>query len=145
MLLGGNDNVDMTRNGRFYAVGTPEWQTEYARRVAVVMRTMIDLGVQRVYWSGPPTAADPDANRQFGAVNAAVARAATAVPGVRFVDLYGGTAVDGGYSDEVEIDGRTVDARMRDGVHWTWKGAVQPARLLLQAVEADFGPLGGLR
>jgi hypothetical protein len=34
-----------------------------------------------------------------------------------------------------------VLARQPDGVHFTYEGAVQPARLLLDAISPAYGPL----
>jgi hypothetical protein len=141
VVLGGNDDQEMRRGGTIYRRGTDAWQTEYARRVAVVMKAMVDAGVQRVYWSGPPTTRNSVDNGLNSRLNQAVARAARVIPGARFVDLFHGTAVDGEYAEYVTIDGERVDARQSDALHWTWRGAVQPMRLVLAALEADWGPL----
>ncbi len=140
-VLGGNDLQDMRRNGKAYRAGTPEWQTEYARRVAVVMKAMTDAGVQRVLWSGPPTSRSAADTRSFRDLNDAVARAAKVIPGAVFVDLFAGTAVEGAYADTVTIGGQRVDSRQSDGLHWTWRGAAQPAALVLAALQREWGPI----
>ncbi|TAK70684.1 MAG: DUF459 domain-containing protein [Actinomycetota bacterium] len=139
LVLGGNDRTEMTKDGQPLRLGTAAWDTEYARRVAVVMASVREAGVERVYWAGPPTARDDAWDSAYAAVNTAIARAAAAVPGARYVDLYHGTAVDGRYSDTVTLDGTTLNARQADGIHWTFAAAKQPARLVLAAVADDYG------
>jgi hypothetical protein len=142
VVLGGNDVQDMRRNGKTYRPGTPEWQTEYARRVAVVMKAMTDAGVQRVLWSGPPTSRSGADTRSFRQLNDAVARAARVIPGAVFVDLFAGTSVGGAYADPMTVGGQRVDVRQADGLHWTWRGAAQPAALEVAALQREWGPLG---
>ncbi len=139
MILGGNDGWNLVHEGRLYGPNSDEWQLEYAKRVVVVMKELSQGGRRHVYWSGPPTAQDPRWNRIFSRQNDAIAQAASLVPGVTYVDLYRGTAVDGRYADYVTIDGATVRARQRDGIHWSAEGARQPAELILAAIRADAG------
>ncbi len=139
MIIGGNDGWPMDlRNGNKAWVGGNAWLDEYARRAAAVMKTFQGEG-RTVYWSGPPTARDPKWDRIYQSINRAVDAAAEALPGVRYVDLYGSTAVGGGYSTYVRDEGKKVKARQPDGVHWTLDGAVLPARLLVEQLEADSG------
>ena len=55
-LYGGNDGFNVEAGGQLYGPHDPEWQTEYARRVAVVMRELSQNGKRPVYWVPPPTA-----------------------------------------------------------------------------------------
>src|SRR5918999_1502019 len=127
--------------GELYGPHDPEWLTEYARRVAVVMRELSQNGRRPVYWVPPPTARDDEFNAIYGAQNRAVEQAAKAVRGARYVDVY--STINGGkYSDELRIDGRRVLARQSDGVHFTREGAVVPTRLILRAMARDYPALG---
>ncbi len=142
MVLGGNDGWNMTGpDGKRLNWGTQPWIDEYARRVAVVMQSYAAGGVRQVYWSGPPMARDDKFNGIYAQINQAVARAAQAIPGAHFVDLYATTAVNGAYSDFASIDGHNVLARQPDGVHFSYDGAVQPARILLDAMSPAYGAL----
>ena len=87
MVMGANDGFNVTVDGR-YGPFTPEWETEYARRTAVVMRELGSRGRRPVYWAPPPTARDEEFNRIYRVQNFAVARAAGAVPGARYVNFY---------------------------------------------------------
>lgn len=138
MLVGGNDRNDMTVRGRTLVAGSQAWADEYERRARVVMRTMMQEGVQRVFWSGPPTARDRTWNEVYADVNAALGRAAAAVPGVEYVDLYDEAQP---FSMQATIDGEQVQARQRDGIHWTYPGALAPARVQIEALQRVYGDL----
>jgi uncharacterized protein len=141
MAIGDNDGFNVqTPDGSLYNPGDPGWETEFARRVAVVGNVLSSGGKRPVYWVPPPTARDPEFNRIFGIQNRAVERATDAVPALRYVDVYS-TLSGGRYSDELRIDGRRVLARQADGIHFTRDGAVAPARLILDAMAEDFPAL----
>ena len=71
-----------------------------------------------------------------------MARAAEAVPGARYVDIF--NTVDGGRFKAIsKIDGERVISRQADGVHFTRDGAVVPARLVLRAMARDYPALAG--
>jgi hypothetical protein len=143
MAIGGNDGFNVqTSDGSLYNPGEPGWETEFARRVAVVSSVLSGDGERPVYWVPPPTARDPDFNEIFASQNRAVERATEAVPALRYVDVYS-TLNRGRYSDELRIDGRRVLARQPDGIHFTLEGAVAAARLILASMAEDFPALRG--
>jgi hypothetical protein len=137
MVMGGNDGFNVLHEGTLYGPDDPNWQLEYARRAAVVMRELSPNGERPVYWVPPPTARDPKFNEIYATQNRAVEQAAAAVDGARYVDIYS-TINRGRYSDELKIDGRRVLARQSDGVHFSREGAVVPARLILRAMAKDY-------
>ncbi len=141
MAIGGNDGFNVEAGGQLYGPSDPEWQTEFARRVAVVAEEFGADGERPVYWVPPPTARDEEKNEIYAAQNRAVEQAARAVPGLRYVDVYS-TLNGGKYSDSLKIDGRKVLARQPDGVHFTREGSVAPARLLLEQMAKDYPDLG---
>jgi hypothetical protein len=142
MVIGGNDGFNVLSNGQLYGPDTPQWQLEYARRAAVVMRELGSNGKRPVYWVPPPTVRDPEFNDIFASQNKGVEQAAAAVPGARYVDIHS-TINHGRYSDVLKIDGRRVLARQADGVHFSRAGAVVPARLILGAMAKDYRVLRG--
>lgn len=141
VVLGGNDGWNMTHDGKYLPWGSQGWITEYARRVAVVARTFLDHGAQRVYWAGPPTAASAKWNGIFRDLNEAVAMAVRATPGARYVNLYQGTAVNGRYTQVMTIDGKRVNTRQSDGIHFSLAGSQLPAELFLASLQREYGPL----
>jgi uncharacterized protein len=142
MVIGGNDGFNVLVGDQLYGWQEPEWQTEYARRAAVVMRELGSDGKRPVYWVPPPTARDDEQNAIYETQNGAVAEAAKAVAGARYVDIFN-TINDGEYSDELRIDGDRVLARQSDGIHFTREGAVVPVRLILRAMARDYEALRG--
>jgi hypothetical protein len=141
MAIGDNDGFNVqTPDGSLYNPGDPGWETEFARRVAVVSSVLSSGGKRPVYWVPPPTARDPRFNDIFRIQNRAAERATKAVPALRYVDVYF-TLNGGRYSDDLRIDGRRVLARQPDGIHFTRDGAVAPARLILDAMAEDFPAL----
>jgi uncharacterized protein len=142
MLIGANDGFNVDVDGELFAPGTPEWETEFARRVAVVMETLSGDGERPVYWVPPPTARDQTYNEIYRSQNRAVKRAAESVEGARYVDIFS-TINDGEYSDQIEVDGRRVLGRQSDGIHFNREGAQVPAELVLAAMARDYPELGG--
>src|SRR5919108_310809 len=81
MAIGGNDGFNVqTREGSLYDPGDAGWETEYARRVAVVSSVLSGGGERPVYWVPPPTARDREFNEIFRSQNRAVKRATESVP-----------------------------------------------------------------
>ncbi|HEV2874373.1 MAG TPA: GDSL-type esterase/lipase family protein [Thermoleophilaceae bacterium] len=140
MVIGGNDGFNVLVGDQLYGWRDPEWQVEYARRAAVVMRELGSEGERPVYWLPPPTARDEEQNAIYETQNKAVEDAAAAVPGARYVDIFN-TINDGVYSDELRIDGDRVLARQSDGIHFTREGAEVPVRLILRAMARDYEAL----
>jgi uncharacterized protein len=140
MVIGGNDGFNVLVGDQLYGWRDQEWEVEYARRAAVVMRALGSAGERPVYWLPPPTARDSGQNAIYATQNRAVDDAAAAVPGARYVDIFN-TINDGEYSDELTIDGKRVLARQPDGIHFTREGAVVPARLILRSMARDYRAL----
>jgi uncharacterized protein len=143
MAIGDNDGFNVqTADGSLYNPGEEGWETEFARRIAVVASVLSGDGDRPVYWVPPPTARDPEFNDIYASQNRAAERAAQATSSLRYVDIYS-TLNRGRYSDTLKIDGRQVLARQPDGVHFTREGAVAPVRLILAAMAEDFPALRG--
>lgn len=140
MAIGGNDGFNVEAGGNLYGPFDPEWQTEFARRVAVVAKTLSGDGKRPVYWVPPPTARDSEFNEIYAIQNKAVEQAVAAVPSLRYVDIYS-TLSNGKYSDDLKIDGQRVLARQPDGIHFSRDGAIAPARLVLEAMAEDYPAL----
>lgn len=141
MLIGANDGFNVDVGGAAYAPGTPQWEDEFARRVAVVLQTLGEDGERPVYWVPPPTARDPELSDIYASQNRAVERAVESVEGARYIDVF--STINGGeYTDRVRIDGRKVLGRQSDGIHFNRDGALIPAQRILDAMARDFPALG---
>ena len=123
MLMGGNDGFNVEVDGESYGPFTPEWETEYARRAAVVMRELSGNGKRPVYWAPSPTARDEEFNRIYRIQNFAVERAAAPCRAhATWTSRRRSAAAATGRSRE--IHGRRVISRQADGVHFTREGAL---------------------
>src|ERR671919_1985753 len=76
MVIGGNDGLNVLADGQLYGWQDPQWQVEYARRAAVVMREIGSDGKRPVYWVPPPTARDDEQNAIYETQNRAIEAAA---------------------------------------------------------------------
>ena len=137
-MIGGNDAQNMSVGGRILEAGSTEWAAEYERRAAAVM-TAFARADRRVYWIGMPIARSDRHTRVFQVANAAVQRAASRVPGVRYVDIWAMYAPNGRYQDSFANEFGTVE-RMRssDGIHLSVAGAAYLARRMLKVLDADW-------
>ena len=143
MAIGGNDGFNVqTSDGSLYDPGEPGWETEFARRVAVVSTVLSGDGERPVYWVPPPTARDPDFNEIYATQNRAVERATEAVPALRYVDVYStlnaaGTATSCGSTDAGCSPASPTACTSRARARW------RPVRLILAAMAEDFPALRG--
>ncbi len=140
MAIGGNDGFNVEVDGQLYGPGTPEWQTEFARRVAVVPRRSGATESARCTGCRHPPHRDSEQNGIYASQNRAVEEAEAAVAGLRYVDVFS-TLGGGKYSDDLKIDGRRVLARQPDGIHFSRDGAIAPARLVLEEMAEDYPAL----
>lgn len=137
MVLGANDGWPISGAD----AGSDKWVEAYARRVEAVTNDFLAGDPQRrVYWVGPPIPRSQPWIHIFDRINQAVREAVPNVPGLRYVDVATPTSVDGSYTDYLtDTDGKKVLARQRDGIHYSWPGSVFPARIILSALQTEYG------
>lgn len=140
VAMGGNDGQGIRLpGGTVLPDGSPEWASEYQRRAGIVMRALTAAGARRVYWVSMPVARSARLARDYAQLNRAVSAAATAVPGVRSVDITGRLSADGRYAAYLPNDaGRTVLARARDGIHLTRDGARIATTVIARVLREDW-------
>jgi uncharacterized protein len=144
MVVGANDGWPMRVNGRAIpAVASSAWLGEYARRIVTVEKAFtVGSPWRQVLWVGPPVARSVTWAHIFARLNSAARFAAPLVPGGQYLNIAGPTSADGRYTDYLSNPGgRPVLAREPDGIHFTYDGSLFPARIILNALEADFGGL----
>ena len=142
MAIGDNDGFNVqTPDGSLYDPGDPGWETEFARRVAVVSSVLSSGREAAGVLGAAADRARPEVQRDLRRARTAPSSGPRRpCPALRYVDVYS-TLDRGRYSDELKIDGRRVLARQPDGIHFTRDGAVAPARLILDAMAEDFPAL----
>jgi hypothetical protein len=141
-IIGTNDtpavnNVDANHDGE------PDWETTYRRKVDKMMDTFVGKGPtpRTVYWLGAPTLGTESMNRGAKAIDALVsAEALKRGTNVVFVDTYRlFSNSSGNYSrDIVDENGKTIEARISDGVHFTADGAAYLARAVFALLDARW-------
>ena len=137
--IGANDGFPMkTPSGASAACCGAAWVAEYARRVRSMMRSYRRGGRSLVYWMTLPAPRGANFARVFGAVNAAIRRAASrAGGGVRVIELGRVFTPGGRFRQSITHNGRTVDARQPDGVHLSTPGARIAASIVIARLRAD--------
>jgi hypothetical protein len=138
LAFGANDDQDMqSPEGVRLAYGTPEWEAEYTRRVALTMDVAAQDG-RSVVWLGLPAV---NRERLEGArriINRIGQEQAELRPAVTFVDLGETISPNGVFELNVPgPGGAPVRARAEDGVHISIAGGelVAPELLAAFAVE----------
>lgn len=136
VMFGANDGQNIAVRGKVLAFGTPEWEQEYARRVAAVMDILTGDG-RHLYWAGQPVARASDFDAKMQVLNAVYAAQAEGRPDVTYIDtrpLFAGP--DGGYAAYLEDDdGQSVLMRQQDGVHLTRAGGERLATVLMDSLD----------
>jgi lysophospholipase L1-like esterase len=121
-----------------------DWAAVYASRVQLMMDTYRQGGEARVYWLTLPAPRDDDRQEIARVVNEAIAVAAQPYRvHVRILDMVELFTPGGEYRDSMEIDGEDKIVREADGVHLNGEGAELAAETVLDAINDDFGDLGG--
>jgi hypothetical protein len=134
MFIGANDGFPMAGTACCGAA----WIREYARRARRMMRAYARGGRARVLWLLLPAPRAGFFREIFPAVNAALRRAARGrEDDVRLVDLAEFFTPGGRYRESMEVGGRVVRVRQRDGVHLNAAGASLAANLVIAALRAD--------
>ncbi len=122
--------------------GVPDWQAYYRAKVDRMMDLMVGPNHRTVFWLGPPTIGSSDSmNRGALAIGQLMQQeAAKRAPYVAYIDTYKLFATkDGNYSrDIVDENGKTIEARIGDGVHFTEDGAQYLARAVFALIDARW-------
>ena len=139
-IIGTNDtpivnNVDANHDG------VPDWEPAYRVKVARMMDLLVGPNHRTVFWLGPPTLPDSGMNRGALAMGQVMREeAAKRSADVVYLDtfkLFQGA--DGGWSRQVVDDqGKTITARIPDGVHFTEDGAQYLARQVFKLIDARW-------
>jgi hypothetical protein len=122
--------------------GVPDWEATYRMKVAKMMDLLVGGAKHRtVFWLGPPTLPDEGMNR--GAVEMSRVmqdEAAKRAGDVVFLDTYRLFADgDGNWSRQItDEQGRTITARIGDGVHFTQSGAAYLARAVVSLLDTRW-------
>ena len=142
LTIGSNDDQTLTGEGGVGPLGSPEWDTEYRRRVGGLMDSVTANGETTLFWVGiPPMRNTERYETRYRHINDIVKSEAEKRPGrVVWVDTAAVLSpFGGGYADYLENpDGSVVQVRAGDGIHFTRAGGDRIAEEVLAAMRATF-------
>lgn len=139
VMVGEDDRVLLKAStGRKVAILSPEWRTEYARRLDKVMKAL-KVKNAGIYWAGLPNLARADANEQASGMNEVI-RERAYQNGFRYIDTYAGfTDESGAYSAYgPDLAGKIRVLRQGDGVHFTDAGNRKLAHFVEKEMRRDL-------
>ncbi len=138
--FGANDHQGVRTPDGWLAFRTDAWAAEYRARVDAVM-TLLERQAARVYWLGQPIARDDGYSARLEVLNALYAEVASRHPQVEFIPIWALLATaDGTYASHLpDAFGREVRVRADDGIHLSRAGGDLVAKVVLDAVVADWG------
>ena len=137
MMIGANDGYAMLDDrGREVACCRRAWVDAYSRSVSQMMGAYTRKG-RYVYWLTLPAPRDDARFKIFAAVNAGLDRAVRRVERARVVDLVAVFTPGYRYRRTIEVDGKQVVVRERDGIHLNARGGAIAARHVRRAMAAD--------
>jgi hypothetical protein len=136
--LGSNDSQELRRGSFRFAFGTPDWQTEYAKRIDALIAVTRSRSAA-IYWVGPPPMAAPQYDLSIAAV-AALIKQRVEIAGLRYIDIRTTfSAPDGSYTDRGPDEAGVVRRlRARDGVHFLRAGNNRLGQIVLAVIKADI-------
>ncbi|GGA98526.1 hypothetical protein GCM10011491_28490 [Brucella endophytica] len=138
VMIGANDRQPMAVDGVTYAPRTPQWTTEYTRRVDNFVNTVKSAGYPLI-WVGQPPFKLRSLSQDMLALNE-IYQTATEKAGGNFADVWDGFVDENGnfVLSGVDINGQTARLRANDGINITRAGkrklafyAEKPLRQLL--------------
>ena len=142
LTIGSNDDQTLTGEGGVGPLGSPQWQTEYRRRVGGLMDSVTGNGTTTLFWVGiPPMANTERFETRYRLINSIVKSEAEKRPGkVVWVDTEAVLSpFGGGYAAYLENpDGTLVQVRTGDGIHFTRAGGDRIAAAVLAAMRKAF-------
>jgi hypothetical protein len=139
VMVGEDDRVPLkSSSGRKVAIGTPEWKTEYTRRIDRLMKAVKRKNAS-VYWVGLPNFAHSDANEQAQLMNDII-RERAYLNSFKYIDAFGGFSDEtGGYSAYgPDLAGKIRVLREGDGVHFTDAGNRKLAHFVEKELRHDL-------
>jgi uncharacterized protein len=141
-IIGANDSPIVNKvdeNGD----GVPDGEVGYRLKVDRMMSLLVGPNHRTVFWLGPPTLGTDSTQMNSGAKALGVLmqqEAAKYAPDVVYLDTYKLFAnKNGDYSRSiVDETGKTIVARISDGVHFTEDGAQYLARAVFALIDARW-------
>lgn len=127
--MGGNDGQDMKVNGKFVRLYTEEWNNDYYKRVKSLISTLESASPNaKIIWIGLPGMRDPKYEKKTEIIRQ-IQKNAAIDSGIEFIDA--GDAIGKKYIKQEKINGKMLDLRRTDGIHYSRDGGEQIATLII--------------
>lgn len=138
VLLGLNDLQSIREKGKAHHFQTEGWLERYTAKVELMMKDLKDANLA-VYWTGIPIVTPKHYQKEYLYLND-IYKAAAARVGVKYVDTWNALAnANGKYTPFYkDAEGKTVEIRNRDGVHFTPNGYLIFAGIVNDAIQRDM-------
>ncbi|PRP94747.1 hypothetical protein ENSA5_40700 [Enhygromyxa salina] len=125
VMFGGNDRQGLYMgegaDPEWIRYGSEGWEPEYRRRINAFANAMTPAG-EGLIWVGIPQMRSAKLCAHVAYVNRLVRAELAIRPSARFVDVWTVLAEDGGFTEQLEIDGQRERVRTGDGIHITRAG-----------------------
>lgn len=117
--------------------GQPAWKAKYEAQVQSMVDALARDG-RTLYWVGPPILKDAKQEAGTKQVAEVIKTVVDRAPAAEYFDLHDLLdAVDGTYTQTVEVDGRKVFARAGDGIHLTLDGGDFVGEALFKRIDGQ--------
>ena len=140
IIIGMTDDQKMKAGGNLLAFGTPEWTTEYGRRVREIMDICRAGGTKTMLWVGLPDVRDPQTNRDMKIITGILEEQAASRPGSQYMDITSlFSTTPGQYSPYIlKKDGMPLIVRSSDGKHYSPAGADLLSQAIITKLEKEL-------
>ena len=137
--FGGNDTQGITTDDGVYALGTPEWEAEYQRRVGQVL-DLIEAPGRTVYWIGLPLTRSEAIEDLRPVMTEAIGAEIDDRPWAHLIDTRDALAPDGTFVSQLPgDDGQLVTTMAPDDIHPSLDGGIRIVRVFVPDLAEERG------
>ena len=140
VMIGANDPQSLVDSSGAIGYGTPDWTTDYGRRVLSFIEEA-NAGGAHVLWVGMPPMANPLLNAELDQINGIVQAQVAKVPGkavyLSSIPVLGDA--HGNFTAYLTTPSGVINVRTTDGIHLAPGGAERLSQAVMAAIRADFG------
>lgn len=137
VFLGANDPWDFPNpskpNAKYLPFQSEEWESIYRQRIKNIMTSAQKRNIV-VIWIGIPYMRKPKLNEQVIYLNKLYETEANQYDNAIFFATDKLLSNNNAYSDRVDIDGKSIKVRSKDGIHFSLEGQKYIANYILQKI-----------
>lgn len=145
IMFGLNDLADISDSNGKHLLGTPSWQSAYARKVDQMMQKVLRQGrAKRIIWLGAPIAPDNYKyahinNTNIQMINNLYRAVLPRYPNTIFIDTYYIYTINGKWTPVItDQRGEVQQVRTQDGIHITYAGGRIMTDIVIQIMRANY-------